>query len=67
MAFKVHIEGEVTVLDGFINEDADLTPIPRQGALKLDFAKVTGINSIGAAKFMEFVAEWAVSSFGSNI
>ncbi len=60
---KISRTGAAVLLEGVIDENADFSPLLREKApLRIDFSRVTRINSIGVRSWMKFLTQWGDKS-----
>jgi hypothetical protein len=63
MTMKISRAGASVLLEGVIDENADFSPLLRESApLRIDFSRVTRINSIGVRSWMKFLTQWGDKS-----
>lgn len=60
---KISRAGAAVFLEGVIDENADFSPLLKEPApLRIDFSRVSRINSIGVRSWMKFLTQWGDKS-----
>jgi hypothetical protein len=60
---KISRAGSAVMLEGVIDENADFSPLLKEAApLRIDFSRVSRINSIGVRSWMKFLTQWGDKS-----